>query len=378
MMKYENFNIILINIDGFRKDKIKSCKNLEEIKNDSLYFSNMNTVAPYTFASLHSVFSGLYPSKHGVNGYYNIFKFKKDEVVTFTELLQKNGYYTSYDIIDDSVVPSQGFDEKNVFDEKTVDFNKRHSEIISKLVSKGKFFLFLHYTEMHKNLVNAVIQKYDQESNDDKYFQNLSENDDRFNSYLPYCDAYIKNIINTLKNEKIYDKTILILFADHGTSLGEKKGEKFYGVYCYDYTLNVFCIMKIPGMEKKLISDPCRTIDLFPTILELAKIKPTSELSSDGESLFPLVEKNSNPEREIFAETGGLYGPWPSPEKHNVFCYKYNSKKIIYNQTPNTWEFYDLKSDPDELDNIYRNNSDIIKLYKKRLENFLKNNGILS
>ncbi|MEE2629225.1 MAG: hypothetical protein VX670_12290, partial [Candidatus Latescibacterota bacterium] len=60
-------------------------------------------------------------------------------------------------------------------DEKTVDFNKRHSEMISKLVSKGKFFLFLHYTEMHKNLVNAVIQKYDQESNDDKYFQNLQE-----------------------------------------------------------------------------------------------------------------------------------------------------------------------------------------------------------
>ena len=72
---------------------------------------------------------------------------------------EKNGYYTSYDIIDDSVIPSQGFDEKNVFDEKTVDFNKRHSEMISKLALKEKFFLFLHYTEMHKHLVNAVIQK---------------------------------------------------------------------------------------------------------------------------------------------------------------------------------------------------------------------------
>ena len=135
--------------------------------------------------------------------------------------------------------------------------------------------------------------------------------------------------------------------------------------------------MKIPGIKKQFIEDPCRTIDFFPTILELAKIKPTNELKSDGESLLPLVEKNNNPEREIFAETGGLYGPWPSPEKHNVFCYKYDSKKIIYNQTPNTWEFYDLNSDPDELDNIYKKNSDIIKLYKKRLENFLKTNNIL-
>ena len=270
-MNSKDYNIILINIDGFRKDKINLCKNLEELKNNSIYFANMNTVAPYTFASLHSVFSGLYPSKHGVNGYYNIFKFK-NEVITFPELLQNNGYFTSYDIIDDSVIPSKGFDEKNIFDEKTVNFKERHSKIISNLASKKKFFLFLHYTETHKHLVDAVIQKYDQESNDDKYFDNIKENDDRFNSYLPYCDDYIKTIIQTLKQEKIYDNTILILFADHGTSLGEKKGEKFYGVFCYDYTINVFCVMKIPGREKQLINDPCRTIDIFPTILDLANI----------------------------------------------------------------------------------------------------------
>ena len=33
----------------------------------------MNTVAPYTFASLYSIFSRTYPSKNGVNGYYNIY-----------------------------------------------------------------------------------------------------------------------------------------------------------------------------------------------------------------------------------------------------------------------------------------------------------------
>ena len=197
-MNSKDYNIILINIDGFRKDKINLCKNLEELKNNSIYFANMNTVAPYTFASLHSVFSGLYPSKHGVNGYYNIFKFK-NEVITFPELFQNNGYFTSYDIIDDSVIPSKGFDEKNIFDEKTVNFKERHSKIISNLASKKKFFLFLHYTETHKHLVDAVIQKYDQESNDDKYFDNIKENDDRFNSYLPYCDDYIKTIIQTLK-----------------------------------------------------------------------------------------------------------------------------------------------------------------------------------
>ena len=86
------------------------------------------------------------------------FKFKKDDITTFPELLQINGNYTCYDIIDDSVVPGQGFSEKNVFDEKTVNFKERHRNLIKELASKKKFFLFLHYTEIHKNLVDAVIQ----------------------------------------------------------------------------------------------------------------------------------------------------------------------------------------------------------------------------
>ena len=136
----------------------------------------------------------MYPSKNGVNGYYNIFKFKKNEIRTFPELLQKYGYYTCYDIIDDSVIPAQGFSEKNVFDEKTVNFKERHANIIKELSSKKKFFLFLHYTEIHKRLVDAVIQKYKQESNDDEFFNKQKENNERFNSYLPYCDEYIKTI----------------------------------------------------------------------------------------------------------------------------------------------------------------------------------------
>ena len=44
--------------------------------------------------------------------------------------------------------------------------------------------------------------------------------------------------------------------------------------------------------------------------------------NKEGESL--LLENNNDEERETFAETGGLYGPWPSPEKHNVFCLKIN------------------------------------------------------
>lgn len=375
-MDFTNYNIILINIDGFRKDKIELCPTLNKCKNESMYFSNMNTVAPYTFASLHAIFSSLYPSKNGVNGYYNIFKFKKNEITTFVQLLQRSGYYTSCDIIDDSVVPASGFNERNVFDEKTVDFNKRHRELIEKLSHKKKFFLFLHYTETHKHLVDAVIQKYKQESNDDEYFESRKENDERYNSYLPLCDQYVKTIMNAVSDAQISDKTIMIFFADHGTSLGEKKGEKFYGVFVYDYTVNVFCIITIPKQKTQKIDKQCSTLDIFPTITEIAGLSKDNPTSIQGTSLFEFIKNPSSQDREIFVETGGLYGPWPSPDRHNVFCIKINDKKLIYNDYPETWEFYDLAADPNEENNLYDEKLESVQFMKNRLAYYLRENNV--
>lgn len=374
----KDYNIILINIDGFRKDKIDHCPTLKSLKENSYFFSEMNTVAPYTFASLHSVFTGMYPSSHGVNGYYNIFEFKKDSISSLPEILKKSGYYTSCDIISEVVIPKQGFDEWNIFDEKSVNFITRHTELIKKLAKKEKFFLFLHYTEVHKHLVREIIQKDNEKLNDD-FFESKEKNHKRLDSYLPGCDNYVKAIISSLKELMIDDRTILIFFADHGTSVGEKEGEKFYGVYTYDYTINVFCIFHIPNSKPKIIEKQCRTIDLFPTIGEIIGQFPSKNLENvQGESLFSLIYDPDAENREVFVETGGLYGPWPSPHRHNVFCIKFDNHKLIYNDTPQTWEFYDLKNDPDENNNLYNQNSTKIKKYKKRLLLYLNQNKIVT
>jgi arylsulfatase A-like enzyme len=378
MNSFKDYNIILINIDGFRKDKIDYCPTLKNLKENSYYFSKMNTVAPYTFASLHSIFTGMYPSTHGVNGYYNIFKFKKDTITSLPEILKKSGYYTSCDIISKVVIPKQGFDEWNIFDEKSINFVTRHTDLIKKLAKKEKFFLFLHYTEVHKHLVREIVQKENEESND-HFFESKEENHKRFDSYLPSCDNYVKAILQSLKELDIDDKTIIIFFADHGTSIGEKKGEKFYGVYTYDYTINVFSIFHIPNITPKIIETQCRTIDLFPTIKDMIGQNQFSNLENvQGESLIPLIENPDSKDREVFVETGGLYGPWPSPDKHNVFCIKFEDHKLIYNDTPQTWEFYNLQNDPNENINLYDQNLPKIKKYKERLLFYLNQNKIVT
>ena len=88
--------------------------------------------------------------------------------------------------------------------------------------------------------------------------------------------------------------------------------------------------------------------------------------------MWDIIERKDTTERELFAETGGLYGFWPSPKKHNVFCVRKNQKKIIYNMTPNTFEFYNLEKDPNEKNNIFNENDIEMLNYKNILFDYFK------
>jgi len=368
--------IVFITLDGFRKDKIDLCPTLNSIKNNGIYFPGLHTVTPYTFASHHAIFSGMYPARNGVNGYFNMFRFKKDEITTLAELLQKNGYYTVSETLVETVLPRQGFDEYNLFEEDTVDLKSRHKELIDNLASKEKFFVFLHFTDTHLHYVRKVIEKYEKSGNDDEFYKLKNENNQKYEACTPLADDYIRTIRDALDKNGILDETLIVIISDHGTSLGEKYGEKFYGVFVYDYTINVFCILNNIQLKPKIVTQECRTIDLFPTIVDLTGIENTTASQIQGESLMNLVNDDSSKDRVIFVETGGLYGPWPSPKRHNVFCIKTKKKKLIYNDEPETWEFYDLENDPDEENNIYDKDSDIVTDLKEQLLAHFKENNI--
>ena len=123
----------------------------------------------------------------------------------------------------------------------------------------------------------------------------------------------------------------------------------------------------------KIISNQCSSLDLFPTVVELSGLSTQKYCSGlSGTSLVKFIDNPEPKNRLIFSETGGLGGPWPSPKKHNIFCVRSNDSKLIYNDTSQTWEFYDLKQDPDEKNNIYSENLEIITKLKNHLVHHLK------
>jgi arylsulfatase A-like enzyme len=367
-MKNGKFNIIMIVLDGLRADRLNLCPSLSKILKKSYYFPNMITAAPYTVASFHSIFSGLYPSKNGVNSYFNMFKFRKEVCKTLPQYLQDKGYYTETNLIEKSIVPPPGIDTISVHDEYKDDLIKSHKGIISEISKKENFFLFLQYSKIHAQSVKNVGKKFD--DMDKEFFRNCEANKKKYNSYLKEIDEYTKKIFDHIKNLGLMENTILVLLSDHGTSNGEKIGEKMYGSFTYDYTIKVFCTFMIPKTQGKEIQFQTRTIDIMPTLMDILEIKADDSYEHlQGKSLIPLMEGKEKEDRIAFSETGGLNGPWPSHKEHNVFCVRLKKWKLVYNKTPNTWEMYNLEEDPEEKNNVFDKENELsLKLQKILLD----------
>ena len=157
-------------MDGARLDRIVNGKNYSNLISNSAFFPKTITYAPYTIAALHAVFSGSYGHKTGVDSYWSTPKFKKDEYKTLSLYLQQNGYYTHADVINDLVLPKIGFDSFVVHDEENDDLTIRHKLLLDEMKNKSDqnkdFFLYLHYSNIHTGIMQEVLKKYDNFSDD--------------------------------------------------------------------------------------------------------------------------------------------------------------------------------------------------------------------
>lgn len=341
----------MIMIDGVRYDAIDKVSYYNELKKESVFFPQLITYAPYTLASLHALFSGMDGNCNGVNGYYKSTGFDKDNCFTLAQYLKDAGYYTEADVIYEAIIPNKGFDKVRSHDEFKDDLVERHSEVIQQIKDKGPFFLFLDYSNIHTNLVNNVIKKYS--DFDEEYFKNRDNNFREYIGWVEKSADYLKTIIKKIKNTGLWENSIIIVFTDHGASVGDKVGEKAYGVYLYEYTLRCFLYLIGKDFPKGLeVKSLVRSIDFLPTMLDILKLKEKENYKVIlGKSFLPFISGKEE-ERIACSETGGLGGPTPSPEIHNVLAARTNKWKLIYNKSNKKKELYDLENDAKETNNL--------------------------
>jgi len=360
-------------IDGGRLDRALHSQIFNALNSKSVFFSQSITYGPHTISAMHATFSGTYGTRTGTNSYWSTFKFKKDKFKTLTEYLKENNYYTNADVINELVIPKQGFDSFIIHDELNDDLVAKHKELLDLVGTKSKsgqnFFLYLHYSKIHTGIMNQVLKVYTNFSKE--YFENRKENEFRYDSLFHDAESYLEKILEKITLLELDRNSIILVMSDHGISVGEKFGERAYGAFCYDYTLRTFTYFLAPEFSPKQIIQQVRTIDFMPTLLDYLQIPLDGKYEKpDGVSLMPLINGNSMPEYPAYSETGNPLDKKEPPKEPNTKSIRTAKWKFILNEYDGTKELYDLETDPKEEKNLFGTGLEIEKSLWLELSKF--------
>ena len=350
-------NVVVITVDTLRADHL-GCYGFEAARTphiDALASQGVRAehaiaATPITLPSHATIFTGLYPPAHGVrdNGMYKL----PEDVETLAERLKAEGYRTqafvSAWVLHHRFNLDQGFDgyddvlategDPGMFRVPERSGQRTMDAVLSWLDTafapdkKGEpLLLWVHLFDPH--------QPYAPPEEDAKASPTL------YDGEIASADRQIGRFVDKLRTKGALDDSILVFTSDHGESLGEH-GEATHAVFIYEATVRVPLIIRYP---RKLpagttYSASVRSVDLVPTVLGLADLKPMETQGLDlskamaGKAETPMVSPYSesmHPELE--------FGMAPL---HGI-----RSAQWTYIRAPRP-ELYDRSKDPGELRNL--------------------------
>jgi arylsulfatase A-like enzyme/Flp pilus assembly protein TadD len=348
-------DIFLITIDTLRADHVHcygyttgSTPALDALAKDGLRFAEAFTPSPITNTSHASILTGLLPGSHGVTDFAVPLSTSHP---TMAEMLKARGYHTAAFIgavILDSKTLAPGFDRG--FD--YYDNFPEHPPTKSRwgrlerrgmdVVEHAENWLTRHPTGPHFVWVH-LYDPHDPYEPPAPYSETYK--DRLYDGEIAYADSALGHFIAYLKNNAKYRNAVIVAVGDHGEGLGEHH-EDTHGIFLYDSTTHVPLIVKLPAGRGAggAIAAQVRTIDIMPTLLELARAALPER--RDGESLEPYFSGKDESGRVAFGETDYplRFGWAPLRSVRN------DGFKFIEAPRP---ELYNLQRDAGELNNQF-------------------------
>jgi len=367
-----SLNLLLITIDTIRGDRVGyagydvDTPSLDSLAQGGASFMNAVCQVPLTLPSHASILTGTSPLYHQIRNNEDF--VLEEDFTTLAELLKNKGYLTAAFVgsfvLSSQFGTNQGFD---LYDDKyetpealkPYGPQRRAEQVYSSAASwidenhKEKFFIWVHFFDPHF--------PYTPPSPFDVTYKSRP-----YDGEIAYTDIYVGKLAQILKEKNISGKTLVVIVGDHGEDLWQHS-EPTHGIFLYETALHVPLLFYCPEIipEGVRIKEQARSIDIFPTILDMFQIDIPP--FCQGTSLVPAIEgKKIKETRKSYAET---YYPllahgWSAQESIRTDKWKY----IL---SPRS-ELYDLEEDPEETKNLVGARPEVVARLERELEGLKK------
>ncbi|MCB1122610.1 MAG: sulfatase-like hydrolase/transferase, partial [Verrucomicrobiae bacterium] len=186
-------------------------------------------------------------------------------------------------------------------------------------------------------------------------------------------DRNLGRVMQTLKDQGLEKKTIIIYSSDHGYNMGHNgiwhKGNGHWVVKpfppvtnpnvpsgqrpnMYDTSIKVPTAVVWPGVIEPgtVIDETTTNLDWFPTVCAMAGVPVPKDATVRGRDLTPLLKG-----QRITSWDNTYYGTYSTLHQSHTHmrCWRTNEFKLIRDYlNPDRDEFYDLRNDPEETTNL--------------------------
>lgn len=396
-------NVVLFFVDdlgwadlGYRNTKFHT-PNIDQLRKDGMEFNRAYVTTPTCSPSRASILTGKESIRMGMprhiddgngidfddkgNSINDYSLWPKDPVqmpsinmlplkeITYAERLKELGYYNfflgKWHLGDSRYYPSkQGFDEeygvcnaghpKSYYPPFFKDFNPLSSfdnsglyletvlankalDFIANYKKDQPFMLSYFHYDVHGPQIGRKdwVEQYKKEG--------LTGKDAEYGGMISAVDESIGNVRKALIEKGIADNTIIIFTSDQGGffSNAPLSGGKTGGNTLGEGGARVPFLIYYPGVTKaNTVSDiPIQTLDVFPTLVDIASGKGCSDKQVNGKSLLPIIKGEKFKERNLYffrsyedQYAAIMNGDWKLIKYHSGLYHLFNIKNDISEQ----------------------------------------------
>jgi arylsulfatase A-like enzyme len=356
-------NLVVIVVDQLRKSAADDwLTNVNALANQGVRFEQMRSAAPWTYPSVITLLSGLYPQQHGADGHLQLHQLSvfDSAVPLLQKTLKMHGYTTAAFITNPFLHTWNSFHQG--FDNFDAHFIK----------NQGAAHMGYEYLtdDWYANSVNAsIIKHFDglpyRQVPEFTYIHYMDVHGPWFEGapFAPNYEASVRYIDEKLIEVYEYfmnryqGDVIFVVTSDHGRNW---KGDmdKGYGSQwrvskhtVHEFNIRIPCLI-LPSnfvMQARQIQLPYGNIDFVPSIHEWLDID--LDYQSPGVSFMPSIQgKNVSLEDRALYTKMSAFGHWT-----DAVIWQNKKYMRFFDSRTNaikTLRVFDLETDPDETKSI--------------------------